>query len=79
MRELRVLQRVPGLALKNKNETKSAALFNPARRWKGESMKTLNIVFTVLVWTVVGFALWAVFPVVMKVIALLTKLHNAWS
>ena len=42
-------------------------------------MKTLNLVFTLLVWTVVGFALWAIFPVVMKVIALLTKLHNAWS
>lgn len=42
-------------------------------------MKTLNTVFSVLIWTAAGFVLWAVFPVVMKVIALLMKLHNAWN
>jgi len=42
-------------------------------------MKTLNLVFTVLVWAAAGFALWAIFPVLMKLIGLLTKLHNAWS
>ncbi len=77
MHELRVLQRVPGLALKT--TTKTAALFDPARPSKGERMKTLNIVFTLLAWTAAGFALWAIFPVVMKLIGLLTTLHNAWS
>ena len=62
-----------------KTTTKSAALFDPARPSKGEEMKTLNIVFTLLVWTAAGFALWAIFPVAMKLIGLLTTLHNAWS
>lgn len=42
-------------------------------------MKTLHIVFAMLVWTAVGFGLWAIFPVVMKLIGLLMKLHDAWS
>lgn len=42
-------------------------------------MRALNIIFTVLVWSAAGFALWAIFPVVLKLIGLLTKLHDAWS
>ena len=78
MRGLRVLQRVPGVALKQTTKEKSAALFDPARPLKGENMKALQTVFSVLAWIAVGFALWAIFPVVMKLIGLLTKLHDSW-
>ena len=46
---------------------------------KGEiEMKALQITLTVLAWIAVGFALWAIFPLLVKVFALASKLHNSW-
>lgn len=41
-------------------------------------MKLLNITLTILAWVAVGFVLWAIFPLLMKLFALANKLHNAW-
>jgi hypothetical protein len=41
-------------------------------------MKALHITLTMLAWIAVGFALWAVWPLLAKVVALACKLHNSW-
>ena len=41
-------------------------------------MKTLQTVFTVFAWIALGFVLWAIFPILMKLFALGSKLHNSW-
>lgn len=41
-------------------------------------MKALNITLTVLAWVAVGFVLWAIFPILLKIFVLGSKLHNSW-
>ena len=41
-------------------------------------MKTLSIVATVIVWTAVGVAAWAVWPMAVKVLGLAQQFHNLW-
>ena len=41
-------------------------------------MKILQIAFTVLIWITVGFILWSIFPMLLKVFSLGRTLHNAW-
>jgi len=41
-------------------------------------MKALQTTLTVLAWITVGFVLWAIFPLLVKVFALASKLHNSW-
>ena len=41
-------------------------------------MMALNITLTVLAWVAVGFVLWAIFPILLKIFALGSKLHNSW-
>lgn len=53
--------------------------FNPARPLKGEKMKTLSIVFTVIAWIAAGVALWAIWPLLVKFYALAQHLHALWS
>jgi hypothetical protein len=48
-------------------------------RRKEKKMKALHITLTVLAWIAVGVALWAIFPLLVKVFALASKLHYAWS
>lgn len=64
------------MALKNEKET--AVPFNPARPLKGEKMKTLSLVFTVLAWIAAGIAVWAIWPLLVKLYALAQHLHNLW-
>ena len=51
-------------------------LFNPARPSKGEKMKTLSLVFTVLAWIAAGVALWAIWPFLLKLFALAQHIHS---
>jgi len=39
-------------------------------------MKALNIVLTVLAWTVAGFVLWSILPLLLKLLDLGNKLHH---
>lgn len=41
-------------------------------------MKTLSIISTVLVWTAVGIAIWAAWPMVHKLLTLAQQFHDAW-
>ena len=41
-------------------------------------MKTLQIALTVFAWIAVGFVLWAIFPILMKIFALGRHMHDAW-
>ena len=41
-------------------------------------MKTLSLVFTVLAWIAAGIALWALWPLILKLFALAQNLHAAW-
>ena len=41
-------------------------------------MKTLSLVFTVLAWIAAGIALWAIWPLLVKLYALAQHLHNLW-
>jgi uncharacterized protein with PQ loop repeat len=41
-------------------------------------MKALNITLTVLAWVAVGFVLWAIFPILLKIFALGKHMHDAW-
>ena len=80
MRELRVLPRVPGLALKTKHV---AALFHPgvARKKKEriqpmDFFKILNIAGTILAWIIVLAVVWAAAPVIMKLFVVVQSIHN---
>ena len=41
-------------------------------------MKTLSLVLTVLAWIAAGVALWALWPLILKLFALAQHLHAAW-
>ena len=41
-------------------------------------MKALQITLTVLAWIAVAFVLWAIFPILVKIFALGSRLHNSW-
>ena len=41
-------------------------------------MKTLQMTLTVFVWIALAFVLWAISPILMKIFALGSKLHNSW-
>ena len=41
-------------------------------------MKSLHITLTMLAWIAVGFALWTVWPLLVKAVALAFDLHNSW-
>ena len=70
---------MPRMELKQSIEP-PVAPFNPVRPMRKEKrkMKALNITLTVLAWVAVGFVLWAIFPILLKIFALGSKLHNSW-
>ena len=41
-------------------------------------MKALNITLTVLAWTAVVIAVWAVWPMAHKLLTLAQQFHNLW-
>ena len=42
-------------------------------------MRALNILLGIIAWTLAGFVLWAIYPLLIKLLELGNRLHHFWK
>ena len=42
-------------------------------------MRALNILLGIIAWTIAGFVLWAIYPLLIKLLELGNRLHHFWQ